>query len=406
MRRLLAACAELLPIERRAPFAVHGVPNDTGERDQSASAFLAHWRYCRTYFLALLGLALAFPCLLNFIVDPWQYFRKASYYPDLSANGRYQNPGLAWHYPYDTAILGSSLSVNFYPAEMKRRLGYSALRLALAGGTPYEQRLLLDIALSRRTLKHVFWGIDAENFGGPIDRVYSGTGPFPWYMYDHMPWSVALYLLNGDNLSRSLHLLDGMQWRLKHGDDNAVETLGTWDKGVTYGRDKILATYFENPAPGKVYESLDGAYELNGMKRSFAHNVLDPIDRAPNVDFIIILPPVSILLWKFIAERDPAIYETIQEMGAHMRIELAARPNVRLFDFQDLSEITFDLDNYKDIRHYSGAINSYIIESVAANRHRVPSANPGAAIERLRAQVSSYPAPAAPPATAGTTELH
>jgi hypothetical protein len=129
------------------------------------------------------------------------------------------------------------------------------------------------------------------------------------------------------------------------------------------------------------------------MKRSFAGNVLDPIDRARSVDFIIFLPPVSILMWKFIAERQPAVYETLLAMAVHIRRELVARPNVRLFDFQDLSEITFDLDRYMDLRHYSEAVNRYIIDAIAANQHRVPPDDPAGAVERIRQQALLYPAP-------------
>lgn len=138
-----------------------------------------HGRYCRAYFIALLGAAIAIPGGINYVIDPWQYFRKSFYSADLSNNARYQSPGLARHYAYDAVILGSSQTANFYPAELKERLGVSALRLSIPGGTPYEQRRLLEIALGRGTLKHVLWGIDAENFFGPVDRVYTGSGLFP-----------------------------------------------------------------------------------------------------------------------------------------------------------------------------------------------------------------------------------
>lgn len=349
-------------------------------------------RYCATYAAALAVALIVIPAAINYAIDPWQYFRKAPYQPELSANARYQNPGLARYYDYDSIVLGSSQTANFYPAALRDALGFEAIRLAIAGGTPYEQRLLLDMAVRRGTLKHVLWGIDVENFGGPVDRVYSGTGPFPWHMYDHAPWSVARYLVNGENLRASMRILRDLRQRLAVDGVDALESLGTWDKVGKFGRGQVIASYLNAPQISGA-ESMNGDAELDGMKKSFAANVLAPIDAAPNIDFVVFLPPVSILNWKAIRERHPTTYEPLMQFAAHVRRELVVRDNVRLFDFQDLTEITFDLDRYMDLRHYAGDVNRYIVDSIAANRHRVPASDPTAAVMRLRQQVSGYRLP-------------
>jgi hypothetical protein len=49
----------------------------------------------------------------------------------------------------------------------------------------------------------------------------------------------------------------------------------------------------------------------------------------------------------------------------------ARYPNVRVYDFQAVQEITHELDNYKDLEHHRLEVNQYILESLAIERHLV-----------------------------------
>ena len=69
-----------------------------------------------TYLKLAAALALALAALIafaNWRVDPLQFYRRASYPPLLSDALRFQNPGLARNYDYDTLILGTSVSLGF-----------------------------------------------------------------------------------------------------------------------------------------------------------------------------------------------------------------------------------------------------------------------------------------------------
>ena len=49
--------------------------------------------------------------------------------------------------------------------------------------------------------------------------------------------------------------------------------------------------------------------------------------------------------------------------------------NLNIFDFQCATSITSDLNNYKDITHFSPEINKYIISSLKNDRHLITSDN-------------------------------
>jgi hypothetical protein len=65
-------------------------------------------------------------------------------------------------------------------------------------------------------------------------------------------------------------------------------------------------------------------------------------------------------------------------------------PNVRLFDFRSLSEVTHDLNNYSDVVHHSPAIDLKVLDWIAQGKYRVDRSEPTASLELLKTQVAAY----------------
>lgn len=61
--------------------------------------------------------------------------------------------------------------------------------------------------------------------------------------------------------------------------------------------------------------------------------------------------------------------------------------NVELFDFQPVADITHNLNNYKDLTHYSLEINEYIVKSFQNGQHRITADNTQALLSVLDSQV-------------------
>ena len=49
--------------------------------------------------------------------------------------------------------------------------------------------------------------------------------------------------------------------------------------------------------------------------------------------------------------------------------------NLHLYSFFDEFDMITNLDNYKDTRHYSEDVNSYILESMAKKDHEITADN-------------------------------
>ncbi len=205
-----------------------------------------HGRYLRWYAAINILTCVAVPMAITYVVDPLQFFRRAWYAPVWSTNERYQNPGLARSYDYDTVIIGSSMTQNFYPSYVDRVLGARTIKLSISGSTAHEQYLILRVALDTGKPKRVIWAIDDWAFRGAPDRVRSDLGPFPFFLYDTNPLGYVQYLFNGSIFSDALAILRDRARLSAPSSDRPPDDWDTFDKFYRFGRERALADYF-NP---------------------------------------------------------------------------------------------------------------------------------------------------------------
>ena len=64
--------------------------------------------------------------------------------------------------------------------------------------------------------------------------------------------------------------------------------------------------------------------------------------------------------------------------------------NVTIFDFQTEDKVTHNLNNYKDIVHYSANINNWMIEQIMKKNYLVTSENIDENIQKLYDQTIKY----------------
>lgn len=164
-------------------------------------------RYLAWYVAFNVIFGVTCPAALTYLIDPLQFFRRASYAPTFSTNERHQLPGLIRNYDYDTAIVGTSMAQNFYPSYADRVLHAHTIKLAISGSTVHEQFLVARLALLTGKPRRVIWGVDDWVFRGAVDRVRSDLGAFPYYLYDGNPVEHVWYLLNVTNISEAFAII-------------------------------------------------------------------------------------------------------------------------------------------------------------------------------------------------------
>ena len=130
-------------------------------------------------------------------------------------------------------------------------------------------------------------------------------------------------------------------------------------------------------------------FNLNILKENFNYNLLELMKASPNTNFVLFFPPYSILKFERMSKHDNSL-EDILKFKKYVFNETKELNNVTIFDFQTADNITHNLNNYKDLDHYSANINNWIIEQIMKNNYLVTSDNIDSNIQKLYNQAINY----------------
>lgn len=305
--------------------------------------------------------------LFNFVIDPLQFFHQAFYPPAFSEEQRYQLPGLAKNYPYDSIIVGSSMTENFRPSYLKEKLGYNTLKLSISGASAKEQFMIADLAIGTGKVKNVIWGIDYFALRGDSVRVRNDFGPFPYYFYQKNILQYSKYLINIDTTKQSLGILEDLLSGTPM-PTQSLDTLYTWDTKYKYDKDIVLKAWDKINTENVVIEK---DYEVKNIEENLQENIISLVKANPQIQFKIFYPPYSILQHYYFYKKNKSLFYNELYVKDYIFKEIGGLPNVKLYDFQQEKRITFNLDNYKDLAHHKGKFNNFIIDAMAKGDYLV-----------------------------------
>lgn len=336
--------------------------------------------------LGALALCLCATMALVATVDP--FFHYHAPFEGLSwqlYNEYYQNSGIVRNFEYDTLVTGSSMSENIKTSWVEELYGGRAVKACFEGATTKNLHQLMTLALKAKPgLKRVFLGLDVFLLEMNPSQVWS---ELPAYLYDANPLNDVSYLLNKsvvdisiDELRRSAEGEPGLK---------NFDGYGAWGPRSSFGRDVTLETYekYWDPAVHNDYmraERIDPEW----VRRNLEENLLPSIENYPGVEFIVSLPPYSLLFWQ--ARLSRGHLDDSFTMLRTVTERLLACENVKLYSFLNWPEVTENLDNYKDPIHHSPEVNRLMLEEMAAGRHRLDNDNCGAELDALYQSVTHY----------------
>lgn len=321
---------------------------------------------------------------MTYVLDPLQFYRKATWYsPIFTSEQRYQNPGLARNYPYDTIILGTSMTENFLPSEVGEALGGQAIKLSMRGSTADEQYKIASLALQTGKVQKVLWGLDYFALKNPDE---GADAYFPEYLYDDIGWNDYKYWFN---YSAYENFAKGIVKMLMGDSPQNIEYLYNWNYEATYGNDQVMKAY-ERARNTEYYFGMNEE-PIEQVQHHFNTYVLSLVEAYPDVEFIVYYPPYSILRQKLWQDTNPARYSNQLEMKTWMFQQLSQYGNTQVYDFQAEANWTYDFTQFKDLSHHSQDINSRITKAVGAAdaRYKMTADNAASFVERLTKQVDT-----------------
>lgn len=319
--------------------------------------------------------------LFNFNIDSLQFYRKTNLTPVFSDNERFQMPGFAKNYKYESIIMGTSMSQNTLTSDVDKLFNTKSINLSMSGATPKEQYKLIKIALKSNNVKHVFWNIDSFEYrSGKKNNKYE----FPEYLYDKNPFNDLFYLLSIDTLKDSLSMV--MQTN-KNKQDWA--RLYYW--GHKYKFDKSLVKIPTGESKKIFYEVHNvNNYQYNMLKKNIDEYIIKIINEYPNTNFYLYFPPYSMKYHKILWDIEPSIVLNWQKTKQYIFNQSKDYNNLKVFDFQDDYEVIYNLDNYKDLTHYSPKINKNIINQIQKNSDNFNKSNIDLRFNKFIKNISSY----------------
>lgn len=333
--------------------------------DHPASSYLR--RYAGTS-LGCLILIVTF----NWIVDPLHFYHRPFVHSTFVDNQRYQNPGLAKHYDYDSVVIGTSHTENFLPSSLRQVLGWDTLKLSVSGSTGREQSLILNKALSTGKVENVLWSLDFKSFACGADDFRKSGDSFPRFLYRETPWTPFQYLLSLDTFWFS--------WRAVCGrGEQDLERLNTWYDEFVFSEERTLAAWKQRhqfSQMGMIPRRTEPAeVDLLQMRENIHRNLVDVVQANPDCSFYLVFPPYSVLTYLDDFTIAEGLFDSRMRFKREVVRSLVNSPNCRIFDFQAERRITHDLNNFKDLSHFSRDVNDFILESIRRDRCRLTPSN-------------------------------
>jgi hypothetical protein len=315
------------------------------------------------FFLIGLILSSVILVFINFIIDPFQVYRKSTFHKAIFMKGFYLNAGLIKTYDYDSVSIGSSMTQNFIIKELKDNLGWEKpIKLPVSGGRIEEHYTVLRSAINTGKVKNVLFGLDIFSLSRNENRL-------PKYLYDEVVLNDYKYLYSIDTLKRSLtypflHLtIPSNHPRLNY------NLMFQWQHNYSekdFSEKKVIKQFANNSI------NLDNNKDSNNIIKTrmlnFKKYVLELVQDNPNINFTFFYPPYSILSYKSMNN------DTLNSfLDTKMKINkmLLKYPNIRIFDFQEVKEVIENLNNYKDLTHYHQKINTWMLNQINYNRYKI-----------------------------------
>ena len=279
---------------------------------------------------------------------------------------RYINNGIVKNFDYDAIITGSSMNQNFKTTIMDELFDTKAVKVPFSGAGFQEVSDNLRVALeSKNEIKYVLWGLDYNGLNREYD--WQGYENFPEYLYDNNPWNDLSYVFNKSILLEGL--FNNIIRTLTDKPTTTFDEYSAWEVGS--GWEVISRTYRRS---GEILPMEEiSEKEILRVRENIQRNIVELVKDYPDTTFLLFYTPYSALYWESIY-RDGWLDKQL-EMEKMTTEMLLMCENVRLFNFNDETDITGDVMYYRDKEHYVASVNDLILQWISQGKGLVTREN-------------------------------
>lgn len=299
-------------------------------------------------------------------IDPFFHYHKPieGYYYLLN-NQRSQSDGIEKHFDYQGMIIGTSMTECFKTSEAEKLFGLDFIKVPMSGASYKEVNENVSTSIKNNDgLKVVIRGLDMNSFTLEKDRMRDELGTYPIYLYNSNPFDDVNYLLNRDVVFGRIYPME--QERLNGGESGitSFDDYSMWGDTLEYGKnvfcpdDLILKTSLTSKENGLTKEQKATVIE------NVHQNITSLAKANPKIQFYYFFTPYSVLFWINHIE-EGTFYKQIEAERIVIE-EILKVDNIKLFSYNNRTDITTDLNNYKDALHYGRWINSFLLKKMSS----------------------------------------
>ncbi len=309
--------------------------------------------------LVLVGSVVAF-------VDPFfHYWAPRDFFFYKLYDQRSQNDGITKNFEYDAMVTGTSMAENFKTSEFDELFGTDSVKIIYAGATYKEINDNIRVAYETgHALKYVFRPIDYSLLLRDKDEMRMDMGEYPVWLTNKNIFDDVKYLLNRDVIvSYTLPAIAKYFMGVEPGVTSFDEYSYTGDEN-DYSRDSALdgrnGKSFGEPV--ETFEATND--EILMTYANVDQNIVSLAKEHPETTFIYFFPPYSMAYWGGLREEgELSKYLQLIKISASAMLEC---DNIHVYSFAYQLDVTSDLENYRDVAHYSPEINDLIESEIAA----------------------------------------
>ncbi len=328
--------------------------------------------------------------ILVIIIDPcFHYHAPLSFIKyNLNNEERYLNNGIIKHYDYDydAIITGTSHTENFKVSEFNNLFNCNSIKVPLAGAEFKELAEQTSIAIKyNKNIKYILYGITYSDILNDKDAVkYS---EYPTYLYDENIFNDYKYIFSGQAIKLAIRDITFTLLRSEKLINKLISSAATnfdeyvnWSNKNVFSKEAVLKQYKRVLAKSEITELSEE--EINRVKENIEENIINVINLNKDIQYYMFLAPHSIVWWDSISQNGDILkYLEAEEIWINYLLECE---NVKLYSFFNNYELTCNLDNYRDFTHYSGDINSQILEWIKNDEYLITKENVNEYLEKER----------------------
>lgn len=312
--------------------------------------------------LSLLGISM-------YLIDPYNYYGNNSQ-QYLNDKPSFAAAAALRQETYNTAIIGSSLSLGIQEEYVDSVMNCESLNLSYSGCTAQQRKIITDALAREGRADTIICDLLLSNYVEDGSQLINEMqmDAFPTYLFDSHCLNDIKYLYNYDILFKMMPRIIATKAVTLLGKSTSKSYFQPYDefhRNSAWPPNEDWTEAFSHAKnPNKQLTPQESATITANMRSMVDAYITEAVIANPELDIVFYFPPYSALYWY--EAREKGYMDILLDTKEYIFTSLSNYDNVTLYDFQTL-DIILDLQYYHDGLHYTAPINELIIDSIHQN---------------------------------------